>query len=256
MTSPSPPLGSYAWLQQTGGRLSPADKRALTGAIFTSLGAFFLDRARLRLGTSPSHGKTADALWPSGTPDSALCRQAEEAAGDLQSPWMLGHARRTWVFAHALAEIDGAAPDPELLYVGALLHDVGLEQPGAEVCFTHGSASAAWEVAAEAELPSARRGALADGIGMHITPGLSAEDSLLGFYLQAGAMADLSGLRRWELPRELRLRALAEHPEGTVRTKLPPCWRQDARAVPDGRAALIERWALFSRVVGQGLTRS
>lgn len=240
-------LGSWAWLEATGGALCPEDRDRLGKIAFRSAAGAAGDLLKWARLARPQHGLGVSDLWPTA-PDSALCARAAEAARDLQSPEMLGHGYRTWLYGSALATIDGAALDPELMLVGALFHDVGLEKPVPDRCFTHTSARHARD-AVGGLLPEPRLGALSDGIGMHITPGLAVADSALGFYLQAGAMADLAKLRLWEIPREMRARAREAHPLARIDKTLSCCWRNEARTVPLGRAAIIERKSCFSALV-------
>ncbi|MFF0339733.1 HD domain-containing protein [Kribbella sp. NPDC004875] len=57
-------------------------------------------------------------------PDSKLAREATELVRDAASPLLYDHSRRVFLFGSLRAE--GLAYDPELLYVGALFHDLGL----------------------------------------------------------------------------------------------------------------------------------
>ncbi|AXE29281.1 hypothetical protein DK842_04765 [Chromobacterium phragmitis] len=59
-------------------------------------------------------------------PDSALVAEALDCARSLSAPWLFNHVARSWLFAALLARRRGHAPDPELLAVSCLLHDVGL----------------------------------------------------------------------------------------------------------------------------------
>jgi hypothetical protein len=213
-----------------------------------TFGGFTADRLRLVLGSRVRHSFGVEDLWPEA-PDSRLCREAEKEGRELQSNAMLAHGYRTWVFGAALARIDGSALDPESFYAAALLHDVGLEHIEPERCFTHRSARAARAAAERAELAEERALSIMDGIGMHITPGLRREDNAIGHYLQAGAMADLAGIRSWELPSELRQRANERFVRADIHEVLSGCWRAEARAVPGGRAHLADKWGGFSRII-------
>jgi hypothetical protein len=162
---------------------------------------------------------------------------------------MLHHGYRTWVFGEALARIDGASIDRELFHAGALLHDVGLEEVHPGRCFTRASAEAARDVAERSSLDSDRVVQMMTGITMHITPGIRYDDSPIGFYLQMGAMADLVGIRGWELPEELRERAHRVYPRADVHEVLSRCWHAEAQAVPGGRAHFADAFGGFSRIV-------
>lgn len=241
-------MGTWQWMLETNGCLTRAQRFELFPALLDSFGAFCADRFRLALGKSPRHGLSAEDLWPTA-PDSKLSRQADEEARDLQSAPMLHHGYRTWIFGAALARIDGAPIDPELFHTGALLHDVGLEDVRVGRCFTRRSAEAAQAVAQRSQLGADRTSHMMTGIIMHITPGLEYDDSPLGFYLQAGAMADLVGIRAWELPLALRNRTHETYPRAEVHQVLSSCWQAEAKAVPGGRAHFADAYGAFSRIV-------
>ena len=243
-----PALGTFAWLEQTGGVLTVRERLAMLPALLRTFGQFSSDRLRLALGVTPRHAMTSDELWPKA-PDSQLCRHAETEARELQSTAMLSHGYRTWVFGAAFARIDGAGLDPELFYASALLHDVGLEHPRQGRCFTYRSAEAAEAVSERAGLDEHRKCEMMDGIATHISPGLAYEDSAIGFYLQAGAMADLAGIRAWQLPRDLRSKADDSHPREQIYKVVSRCWHAEAKAVPGGRAHLADAYGGFSRII-------
>jgi HD superfamily phosphodiesterase len=59
-------------------------------------------------------------------PDTALAREATELVRDAASPLLFDHSRRVFLFGALRG--DGLAYDPELLYVGAMFHDLGLTE--------------------------------------------------------------------------------------------------------------------------------
>jgi HD superfamily phosphodiesterase len=59
-------------------------------------------------------------------PDSTLAREATELVRDAASPLLYDHSRRVFLFGSLRAQ--GIAYDPELLYVGAMFHDLGLTE--------------------------------------------------------------------------------------------------------------------------------
>jgi HD superfamily phosphodiesterase len=59
-------------------------------------------------------------------PDSTLARDATEFVRDVSSPLLFDHSRRVFLWGSLQGEKLGLDYDPELLYVGAMLHDVGL----------------------------------------------------------------------------------------------------------------------------------
>ncbi|MEV8271840.1 HD domain-containing protein [Microbacterium sp. NPDC077184] len=59
-------------------------------------------------------------------PETPAARAALELARAYQSPALTAHAMRSWLWAEGFAQIDGVdRVDHELLYVAAVLHDIG-----------------------------------------------------------------------------------------------------------------------------------
>jgi hypothetical protein len=61
-----------------------------------------------------------------GIPDSALAREATEFMREASTRLLFDHSRRVFLWASLQAERLTLDYDPELLYVGAMFHDVGL----------------------------------------------------------------------------------------------------------------------------------
>jgi len=59
-------------------------------------------------------------------PDSALAREATEFVREVSTRLLFDHSRRVYLWASLQAERLGLDHDAELLYVGAMFHDVGL----------------------------------------------------------------------------------------------------------------------------------
>ena len=111
--------------------------------MLTVLGA----RRRSRQGCDKSfvaairHGVTYGLIQASGTtkgshvniathplriPDSKLAREVTEIVRDTESELLFNHSSRVYLFAALAGEHHGLKFDPELLYVGAMFHDMGL----------------------------------------------------------------------------------------------------------------------------------
>ena len=70
----------------------------------------------------------AEPQWITGValPDSTLVRETTEFVLDTEPPLLFNHSSRVFCFAYLAGRDQGLAFDPELLYVGAMFHDVGL----------------------------------------------------------------------------------------------------------------------------------
>ncbi|HEY6930268.1 MAG TPA: HD domain-containing protein, partial [Thermoanaerobaculia bacterium] len=63
---------------------------------------------------------------PVGAPDNELCQLATGLVADLSPVFLFNHCARSFLFADAIGKRDGLQYDRELLYLSAMLHDLGL----------------------------------------------------------------------------------------------------------------------------------
>jgi HD superfamily phosphodiesterase len=62
-------------------------------------------------------------------PDTQLVREATELVRDTESPLLFNHSTRVYYFGSLAGKRRGLKFDPELLYIGAIFHDMGLTPP-------------------------------------------------------------------------------------------------------------------------------
>ena len=177
-------------------------------------------------------------------PRSTLARSAERAWGELTNPDLKAHSIRTWMFGRALAAVDGRVIDDDALYCACLLHDYGLDRSTIGVDFTLKGADRARLAILEANLVGGTAVDLhrevAEAICQHATTTISPTDrTLLAYYVMAGSMADLTGLRRWEIGSNAIRYIYDHHPcrEHFKKSFSALIWNE-VRAVPHGRFAL------------------
>src|ERR1700676_1441692 len=77
---------------------------------------------------STTRRDTTEATSISGVmvPDSKLAREAMELVRDTESPLLFNHSTRVYYFGSLAGKRRGMKFDPELLYIGAMFHDMGL----------------------------------------------------------------------------------------------------------------------------------
>jgi HD superfamily phosphodiesterase len=61
-------------------------------------------------------------------PDSKLAQEATELVREAATPLVFDHSRRVFLFGSLRGQELGVSFDPELLYVGAMFHDLGLTE--------------------------------------------------------------------------------------------------------------------------------
>ncbi len=223
-------------MERTGGALTGPEWRRLLLPVLRDGVETLAGRARLALGRRAS--TTPEIALP---PRSALVEAAEEAAATQPAP-LLGHANRTWAFGRALAAVDGETGlDDELFYVAALLHDTGLVEAVVGEDFTRRSADTAGPLV-ERHCGADAGEVVRDAIAAHATPGATvADDGPLAFYLQAGAVCDLVGLRLHRLDADFVEDWGRRHARDGLRDDIRGRISAEAAAVPEGRFALL-RW--------------
>ena len=132
------------------------------------------------------------ALLTPPTPTAALAREVvEKWAG----PALVNHCLRSWVWACRLAETTGLDYDPELLYVAAMLHDLGVVPhfDALAVPFEDAGGAVAWSFAAGAGWPAARRTRVEEVIQRHAWAAVDPDEDAEGYLLEAATSLDVSG---------------------------------------------------------------
>src|ERR1700732_2579193 len=61
-----------------------------------------------------------------GIPDSKLAREVTDLVRDTETPLLFHHSSRVYYFGALAGRHRGLKFDPELLYAGAMFHDMGL----------------------------------------------------------------------------------------------------------------------------------
>ncbi|MEV8452450.1 HD domain-containing protein [Streptomyces sp. NPDC052095] len=70
--------------------------------------------------------QTARTIAGVRIPDSALAKEATELVREAATPLLFDHSRRVFLFGALRGAQQGLDFDPELLYIGAMFHDLGL----------------------------------------------------------------------------------------------------------------------------------
>ncbi|GAB7303396.1 hypothetical protein MAFF212519_12550 [Clavibacter michiganensis] len=153
-------------------------------------------------------------------PDTVAARGAIELATSYQSAAITAHGIRSWLWAEAFAVVEGLAEvDHEILYVSAVLHDIGTvtEFDNHTVSYEHAGGHVGVALTAGAGWPAARRQRVLDAIVRHNWPSVDPELDVEGHLLEVGTGLDISGARPDALPEEFLREVLAAHRAGARR---------------------------------------
>jgi hypothetical protein len=107
-------------------------------------------------------------------PDSKMAREVTELVRDTESSLMFNHSSRVYYFSAAAGERKGLNFDPELLYVSAMFHDMGLtpKYGSATDRFEVDGANAAREFLRQHKIPQQDIDTVWTAIALHTTPGI------------------------------------------------------------------------------------
>ena len=165
---------------------------------------------------------TAHTIAGITIPDSPLVREVTTYIRDMEDDLLFDHSRRVFLFGALQGQRRGLDPDLELLYVGAMFHDVGLTQGYREsmVRFEVDGANAARDflLARGADEHTVRKVWLS--IALHTTPGipefLDPEIALV----TAGVETDVLGIDRDELSSDALAAVTAAHPRPDFKRRI------------------------------------
>jgi HD domain len=147
-------------------------------------------------------------------PDSALARDATDFVQDVSTQLLFDHSRRVFLWASLQGETLGLDYDPELLYVGAMFHDLGLVEGhrSEHERFEIDGANAARAFLERHGLPEERVMTVWESIALHTTPEVPRYKQPEVRLVTLGVEYDVLGLHYDELSAEQREAVLAAHP--------------------------------------------
>jgi hypothetical protein len=187
--------------------------------------------------TRPDLGRLADVR----VPDSAAAADAERLAHVESSPMLYGHVLRSYFFAALLAVHDRMDYDQELLYVGCVLHDIGLTPRFADPIrpFEHVSADTCAELVERHDWALPRRYRLHRAVVLHMAPTLPPAEEAEVLLLEAGVACDVTGARSRELSGRAIDELLARYPRAGFKREFSQLLRSEAAHKPQTHAALL-----------------
>ncbi|WP_066040679.1 HD domain-containing protein [Herbiconiux solani] len=188
-------------------------------------------------------------------PTTPAARAALEVAARYHSPAMRDHCIRSYRWAAELGRLRGYAVDDELLFVAALLHDIGLtpEFDNVTLPFEHAGGHVARVFAAGAGWPAERGDRAGEIIVHHMgevpDPAVDPE----GYLLSVATGLDISGRDAEWWPEELRREVVARYPRGDLAAEFIGCLREQAERKPDSTAAAAVTSGIAGRMASNPL---
>ena len=155
-------------------------------------------------------------------PDTPLVHDVTDYIRAQENDLLFDHSRRVFFFGALQGLHRGLRPDLELLYVGAMFHDIGLTEPyrSSNLRFEVDGANAARDFLLERGCDEADAEKVWLGIALHTTPGIP---EFLGpeiALVTAGVETDVLGIGRDDLSPEALAAVTAAHPRPDFKRRI------------------------------------
>jgi HD domain len=147
-------------------------------------------------------------------PGSRLAREVTELVRDTESPLLFHHSSRVYYFGALAGKHRGLTFDSELLYTGAMFHDMGLTQKhsSAHERFEVDGANAARDFLLSHGISQQEIDTVWAAVALHTTPGIPQYMHPVVALVTAGVEMDVLGLTYPEYSEAEREAVVREHP--------------------------------------------
>ena len=147
-------------------------------------------------------------------PDSTIARAATQLLRDTGSDLLFQHSMRVYLWGALIANRKGLDFDTELLYVGAMFHDLGLTEGfhGSSLRFEVDGANAARDFLRSHRIPEADVHKVWTAIAFHTTPGIPEFLHPEAALLHVAAGMDVAGRSYDQFTNEEREAVIAAYP--------------------------------------------
>lgn len=180
-------------------------------------------------------------------PDSAVALEAAALVQHEAPATLAAHSHRAYLFGALLGKRDNLNWDPELLFVAAMLHDLGLtEFLGGDGPFEQRGADAADSWLRDRGWPANRAVVVARAIRMHLEVGRAGKDRPEVALLHFGTAADVTGMRLEDIHPATVAEVIDAYPRQGFKKFFAEKMRAEARTQPRSATAALCRWGQFN----------
>lgn len=157
-------------------------------------------------------------------PDSTIAKQATELLLEHGSEFIYNHSLRVFLFSSLNGQRKNMAYDPELLYVSAVFHDLGLvpHYSSPNLRFEVDGANAARDFLKSHGLPKESLQLVWDTIALHTTIGIAEHKEPEVALMYSGVGLDVMGEGYEHLTRENREEIIGLFPRSDFKNKIIP----------------------------------
>jgi hypothetical protein len=168
-------------------------------------------------------------------PDTELAREATDLVREATTPVLFHHSRRVFLFGSLKGRHRGLHADPELLYVGAMFHDLGLTERyrRTDQRFEIDGADLARDFLLRHGRSEAEARAVWLGIALHTTPGVPEHLEPEVALVSAGVETDVLGFDLNEIKPEDITAVAAAHERPNFKQNILQAFTDGMKDRPD-----------------------
>ena len=150
-------------------------------------------------------------------PDSKMAREVTQLIRDTESELLFEHSTRVYFWAALTGSRKDLVFDPELLYTGAMFHDIGLTETyrGSQLRFEVDGANAARDFLRGYGICEKELETVWTAIALHTTPGIPEHMHPQIALVQAGAGMDVVGRAYDQFTDDQRRAVITAYPRGS-----------------------------------------
>jgi hypothetical protein len=182
-------------------------------------------------------------------PDTKLAREATELVRDATTDLVYNHSRRVFWFGSLQGRNRGLSFDPELLYIGAMFHDLGLNEQfrGSGQRFEVDSAGEARRFLQSHGAPEDSIRRVWTAIALHTTPGIPEFMEPEVALVTAGVELDVLGIGYHDISDADRAEITALHPRPDFKRSILKAFTEGIAPKPETtfgnvKADVLERF--------------
>ncbi|GAB3250897.1 HD domain-containing protein [Arthrobacter pigmenti] len=168
-------------------------------------------------------------------PDSKMAQDATELVRDVAAPLIFHHSRRVFLFGSLRGKEQGLDYDPELLYVGAMFHDLGLTEKyrRTDQRFEIDAADEAREFLAQYGIDGEAADKVWSAIALHTTPEIPLHMAPEIALVTRGVELDVLGIGYDAITDEQRAAVVEAHPRPDFKNQILEAFTQGIKDRPD-----------------------
>ncbi|TPJ73687.1 hypothetical protein FJ434_29285 [Mesorhizobium sp. B2-5-13] len=167
-------------------------------------------------------------------PDTPLVQRALDYARAECEPYLFNHVIRSWMFAERMGQLRNIDYDAEVVAVGALLHDLTLnERFNGPRRFEVEGADLARVFARQAGIDERRAQLIWDSVALNSTPSIGLHKETEVALCTAGICLDVVGLQYETIPAAEVARIVSEFPRLDMKRRMTRCFCHIAETRPE-----------------------